>query len=260
MLGKVLKYDLKDSFKSLIPFYVVLMGLGVVARILGLFDEHSIMHTFYLLMNVTLIFLAGVSVLVSGMVSVKHYLENLFKDQGYLTHTLPVKKGTLLLSKVLSSAIILIMTVIVTSISLLIAFYYSGFFGDVFAFLGTTFAGTEAYKFLIFLCIYALVFYLATVLMIYAAIAIGHSRSNNKVFTSVGIGILFYFLMEFIYLAIVLITVAIEPTFIVNLDNGTFMLADLMSFLSIFMVVALIIGGIYYFISYKFMDKKLNLE
>ena len=105
MLGKVLKYDLKSLIKNLIPLYVVLFGLGLMIRILGLFDNVSVIAIVCGLMIVALVFVSFLSVLLTGVFSVKYYLENLFKDQAYLTHTLPVKKGTLLLSKVFSSLI-----------------------------------------------------------------------------------------------------------------------------------------------------------
>ena len=90
MLGKVLKYDLKSLIKNLIPLYVVLFGLGLMIRILGLFDNVSIIAIVCGLMIVALVLVSFLSVVLTGIFSVKYYLENLFKDQAYLTHTLPV--------------------------------------------------------------------------------------------------------------------------------------------------------------------------
>ena len=42
MLGKVLKYDLKALCRYLIPLYAVLFGLGIMIRLLGFFDNVSI--------------------------------------------------------------------------------------------------------------------------------------------------------------------------------------------------------------------------
>ena len=56
------------------------------------------------------------------------------------------------------------------------------------------------------------------------------------------------------------IIMIINPSFMSNLDNGTFMMKDLISFFSIFMFFTALLGGVYYYISYRFMDKKLNLE
>lgn len=260
MLGKVLKYDLKALCRYLIPLYAVLFGLGIMIRLLGFFDNVSIIAIICGLMIVALVVLSCLSFVLNGIFSVKYYLENLFKDEGYLTHTLPVKKGTLLFSKVLASLVTFSMTALVLIISLIVAFYQKGLFVDVVKVLNLSIYGMTVYEFLLFMIVYGIIGYVATILMVYAAIAIGYSRSSNKLVSSVVWGLIFYFVMEFLYLGLLGIIMIINPTFISNLDNSVFMMKDLIAFFSIFMVFTALIGGVYYYISYRFMDKKLNLE
>ena len=260
MLGKVLKYDLKALCRYLIPLYAVLFGLGIMIRLLGFFDNVSIIAIICGLMIVALVVLSCLSFVLNGIFSVKYYLENLFKDEGYLTHTLPVKKGTLLFSKVLASLVTFSMTALVLIISLIVAFYQKGLFVDVVKVLNLSIYGMSVYEFLLFMIVYGIIGYVATILMVYAAIAIGYSRSSNKLVSSVVWGLIFYFVMEFLYLGLLGIIMIINPTFISNLDNSVFMMKDLIAFFSIFMVFTALIGGVYYYISYRFMDKKLNLE
>lgn len=260
MLGKVLKYDLKALCRYLIPLYAVLFGLGIMIRLLGFFDNVSIIAIICGLMIVALVVLSCLSFVLNGIFSVKYYLENLFKDEGYLTHTLPVKKGTLLFSKVLASLVTFSMTALVLIISLIVAFYQKGLFVDVVKVLNLSIYGMTVYEFLLFMIVYGVIGYIVTILMVYAAIAIGYSRSSNKLVSSVVWGLIFYFVMEFLYLGLLGIIMIINPTFISNLDNSVFMMKDLITFFSIFMVFTALIGGVYYYISYRFMDKKLNLE
>lgn len=260
MLGKVLKYDLKALCRYLIPLYAVLFGLGIMIRLLGFFDNVSIIAIICGLMIVALVVLSCLSFVLNGIFSVKYYLENLFKDEGYLTHTLPVKKGTLLFSKVLASLVTFSMTTLVLIISLIVAFYQKGLFVEVVKVLNLSIYGMSVYEFLLFMIVYGVIGYVATILMVYAAIAIGYSRSSNKLVSSVVWGLIFYFVMEFLYLGLLGIIMIINPTFISNLDNSVFMMKDLIIFFSIFMVFTALIGGVYYYISYRFMDKKLNLE
>lgn len=260
MLGKVLKYDLKALCRYLIPLYAVLFGLGIMIRLLGFFDNVSIIAIICGLMIVALVVLSCLSFVLNGIFSVKYYLENLFKDEGYLTHTLPVKKGTLLFSKVLASLVTFSMTALVLIISLIVAFYQKGLFVDVVKVLNLSIYGMTVYEFLLFMIVYGIIGYVATILMVYAAISIGYSRSSNKLVSSVVWGLIFYFVMEFLYLGLLGIIMIINPTFISNLDNSVFMMKDLITFFSIFMVFTALIGGVYYYISYRFMDKKLNLE
>lgn len=260
MLGKVLKYDLKALCRYLIPLYAVLFGLGIMIRLLGFFDNVSIIAIICGLMIVALVVLSCLSFVLNGIFSVKYYLENLFKDEGYLTHTLPVKKGTLLFSKVLASLVTFSMTALVLIISLIVAFYQKGLFVEVVKVLNLSIYGMSVYEFLLFMIVYGVIGYIVTILMVYAAIAIGYSRSSNKLVSSVVWGLIFYFVMEFLYLGLLGIIMIINPTFISNLDNSVFMMKDLITFFSIFMVFTALIGGVYYYISYRFMDKKLNLE
>ena len=260
MLGKVLKYDLKALCRYLIPLYAVLFGLGIMIRLLGFFDNVSIIAIICGLMIVALVVLSCLSFVLNGIFSVKYYLENLFKDEGYLTHTLPVKKGTLLFSKVLASLVTFSMTALVLIISLIVAFYQKGLFVEVVKVLNLSIYGMSVYEFLLFMIVYGVIGYIVTILMVYAAISIGYSRSSNKLVSSVVWGLIFYFVMEFLYLGLLGIIMIINPTFISNLDNSVFMMKDLITFFSIFMVFTALIGGVYYYISYRFMDKKLNLE
>ena len=131
MLGKVLKYDLKALCRYLIPLYVVLLGLSMMIRFLGFFDNISVIAIICGLLIVALVMLFIFSFMLAGIFLVKYYLENLFKEQGYLTHTLPVKKGTLLFSKVLASLVVFIVTALVLIVSLVIAFYQEGLFEEV---------------------------------------------------------------------------------------------------------------------------------
>ncbi len=260
MLGKVLKYDLKALCRYLIPLYVVLLGLSMMIRFLGFFDNISVIAIICGLLIVALVMLFIFSFMLAGIFLVKYYLENLFKEQGYLTHTLPVKKGTLLFSKVLASLVVFIVTALVLIVSLVIAFYQEGLFEEVMKGFNLSIYGMKIYEFLLFMIVYGIIGYMTTILMVYASIAIGYSRSSNKLVSSVVCGLIFYFIMEFLYLGLLGIIMAINPSFIVSLDNNTFMMKDLISFLSIFMIFTALLGGVYYYISYRFMDKKLNLE
>ncbi len=260
MLGKVLKYDFKAVIKYLGPLYLVFIGFAIIIRFLSLFDVKGIIQIINALLIVGFVLLVAFSFVLTGIFCVKYYLENLFKDEGYLTHTLPVKKGTLLLSKVLTDLIFVLITFAIVVISVIVAFYQGGMFKELPAFLGQTFDGIKVYQFFLFIGFYGIIAYLTTILMVYAAIAIGFSKSTNKVFHSVKWALVFYFAMEFLYLGMLILLVVIRPAFVVHLESNMFMLTDLLNFLMIFMIFTACLGGIFYFTSYKFIEKKLNLE
>ena len=260
MLGKVLKYDLKALCRYLVPLYAVIFGLGIMTKLLSFFEKVSIINIILGLMIVALIFAVTFSFVLTGIFNIKHYLDNLFKDEGYLTHTPPVKRGTLLLSKVLASFITIVITFLVVIISLLIAFYQKGLFSDIIDLFNLDLGGLEFYKFMIYMMVYGLIGYLTTVLMVYASIAIGYSKNSNKLVSSVVWALIFYFGIEFLYLGVLGIVMFINPSFIASLEAESFLMIDLLNFFTIFMVFTCLLGLIFYYISYRFMDKKLNLE
>lgn len=260
MLGKVFKYDCKTVIRYLCPLYLVIAGFAVMIRLLGFFDKISVLQLINGLLIVGFVFLIGFSFLLTGIFCVKHYLENLFKDEGYLTHTLPVKKGTLLLSKVLVALLFIVLTFLVVVVSLIIAFYQGGMFKEALKGVSQMIYGMEVYKILFFFAIYSLIAFLTTLLMVYAAIAIGFSKSSNKIINSVVFGLIFYFAIEFIYLGVLAIVMGIHPSLITNLESNVFMMNDLLIFMSIFMILTFVLGGIFYYISYRFINKRLNLE
>ncbi len=260
MLGKVLKYDIKAIGRYLIPLYAVLLGLGIMIRILDFFEKVSVINIILGFMIAAFILLITFSFVLNGIFVIKLYLENLFKDEAYLTHTLPVKKNTLLISKVLTAMITLFLTFVVMMISLIIAFYYQGLMKDVIHILSQSFGGMEIYKVILYMAGYGLISYLTTILMVFAAIAIGYSKSSNKLGYSVIWAIIFYFGIEFLYLGLLGIVMSTNSSFITSLETNIFMMSDLLNFFTIFMIFTVLLGLGFYFISYKFINKRLNLE
>lgn len=260
MLGKVLKYDLKSVCRYLIPLYMVLLGLGLMIRILGFFENNAIINIILGIMIVALVLISAFSFVLNAIFVIKYFLDNLYKDEGYLTHTLPVKKGVLLSSKVLTALITAISTFIFLILSLLLAFYQKGLFDEIIKVFLENVGGSKLYEFFIFLGVYSLVGYLTTILMVFAAISIGYSKSSNKLVNSVVWALIFYFGMEFLYLGLLGGIMWISPEFITSLEGNTFIMKDLLNFFMIFMIFTVLIGIIYYLISYRFMSKKLNLE
>ena len=113
MLGKLLKYDLKWIYKLVIVFYAL-------AFIFSLFSRMFLSIGDSLLWSILSKISSGiaVSMLVSSIINTLmrswvRFVRNIYKDEGYLTNTLPVSKRDIYLSKVLSSIIIMLTTTIV---------------------------------------------------------------------------------------------------------------------------------------------------
>ena len=123
MLLKVLKYDLKFTYKNLIIFYTLSLFFALLGRICGIFDNSGIMLILSKINNGVAISMI-VSVIINNLMRVwARLVLNFYKDESYLTHTLPVKKSTLYLSKVLCGIITMLTSTVVIAASLLICYY-----------------------------------------------------------------------------------------------------------------------------------------
>ena len=101
MLGKLLKYDLKWSYKNLIIFYALSIILAIITRLMSLIENSIIFMVITKICSGTLIAIF-VNIFINNFIRVwARVIRNLYKDESYLTHTLPVSRKTILHQKFL---------------------------------------------------------------------------------------------------------------------------------------------------------------
>ena len=104
MLRKLLKYDFRSSFSIMGIFYLVMAG----AFLLGLlFKQLKVQQLLGGMAAVLMI--AGISVIFAALaIAVVRFHKNLYGAEGYLMQTLPVGKGSLILSKAITAYALLL--------------------------------------------------------------------------------------------------------------------------------------------------------
>ena len=103
MLKKLLKYDLENIFKFLIIFYSLALFFAILTRIFFSIDNSLVMNLLGHVTSGTAISMMCSIVINNLMRLWVRFKSNFYGDESYLTHTLPVDKKTLYLSKTLSS-------------------------------------------------------------------------------------------------------------------------------------------------------------
>ena len=123
MLKKLLKYDLKYMIKNMAVFYILSIFFAITTRIL--FDmEQSIIIKILGQISVGCMFSMVVSTIINTIMrSWVRFRDSLYKDEAYLTHTLPVTKKELYNSKFIQTLIFFIIGFIIVLISLFITYY-----------------------------------------------------------------------------------------------------------------------------------------
>ena len=123
MLMKLLKYDLKYMIKNMGIFYILSIFFAITTRILFNMDQSVIIN---LIGQISLgcMFSMIASTLINTMMrSWIRFRDSLYKDEAYLTHTLPVTKNELYNSKFIQTLIFFIIGFVIILVSLFITYY-----------------------------------------------------------------------------------------------------------------------------------------
>lgn len=188
MLGKLMKYDLKWIYKAVVVFYCLAFIFSAIAFALGRIENSTLFSILSAVSN-GFAFGMAISALINCIMrSWARFVHNIYKDEAYLTHTLPVSKGTIYLSKILSSIICTFTTTAVSTLCIIFYFYNNKAVSDQFKeTLKTTAASVNSSVFSIMLIIFA-VFALETIFILftgYAGIIIGHKSNKGKMIKSI---------------------------------------------------------------------------
>lgn len=134
MLSKLMKHEWKSTWKlpaGLCAFVLIMTGLGCLSFRLPMWrtlaDERFSSFTFFDLLAVGLLITYFFSIVISGVAVTIYfairYYRNLFTNEGYLTHTLPVTSGQLIASKGLVSIFWNLALCLLTFVSVYILLY-----------------------------------------------------------------------------------------------------------------------------------------
>ena len=123
MLNKLLKYDLKYMVKNMSVFYILSIFFAITTRILFSMNQ-SFMINLLGQISVGCMFSMVASILINTMMrSWVRFRDSIYKDESYLTHTLPVTKNDIYNSKFIQTFIFFIISFIIIIISLFITYY-----------------------------------------------------------------------------------------------------------------------------------------
>lgn len=114
MFKKLLKYDFRSVFSiwwiAAVSILALAIPTGLVTRNLATANYTSYGETFSILWLYVYYFLSIAFAFLTTVLIFIRYYSNFFKDEGYLTFTLPVKRSTLYLSKLVSAFLVNLMT------------------------------------------------------------------------------------------------------------------------------------------------------
>lgn len=267
MIRKLLKYDLKAIARYLLPLYVVFLAISFVNGFIKPFDILDNASGFNLQVLISIMLIIIFYIMMFGIllgtiiIQIQRFQKNLLSDEGYLSFTLPVKTWQHVLSKLISSLmwIILSILVILFAFSIMTRVSIPGLIDALtvsFNEIGMVF-GSSGY---IIMPVYLILVLVQMWLTICNSITIGHHFENHKIIASFATYFIFYFITQaltiitaIIYLLITFGSFENVPMNAATIPNGGFLLGSLT------ILIGLIAIGHYLSLNY-FLKNKLNLE
>lgn len=266
MLGKLIKYDLKAVSWLLIPLHILLIAASILARFIITSGAYLRTPNAILIMEVAgYMILFVIVTYVTAFMIVYRFYKNLFSDEGYLTHTLPVTPGQHLLSKTLSGVIWMLIDYFVILASISIVILVPGVLENSQELIAEMDKALEMPSILFWstTLLLGLLSCVTNVVFYYLCITLGQLFSKHRVIAA----IIIYFALS--TLAGVLSTIIMIVVGLMPMSMGfhsslvayeTDVAGNLMRMYiatAIFTLVGTIIS---YIISYYILNKKVNLE
>jgi len=263
MLKNLLKYDLNNIYKVLIVFYVLSLFFAILSRIFLNIENSFIVNVIGQICSgttIAMIFNILINNLMRLWVRFKH---NFYGDESYLTHTLPIDKKILYLSKTLASIITLLSSVIVIGLSLFIAYYSKEnieFVKNLLLPLATVYESTVVAIILafIFVCFLEIMNMLQSG---YVGIVLGHRKNNNKMVFSILFGFGTYLLTQ-MFTVLVVFVVALFNKDLMNLFYTMESLNVDTIKICIYLAIIIYTLNIFvlYFVNSKLFSKGVNVD
>lgn len=275
MLGKLIKHEIKMTSRTFLPIYALALLLAPIERIsVTLLDTgigRQLDDPWKTIVAITFFFISlayALSLMAAGFASafliINRFYKSMTTNEGYLTHTLPVKTSELIWAKAITAIIWTIISVIVIGIAVLILTVGTEgwnevvrVFPELYANFMNTYGSQINFVLIGFEFILAAIanglFFIFTV---YASIAIGQLFSKHKVAAAIGA----YFLIDVaIQFITSLTTIPVAES--VNISNLTdFATFATNRFMPYSIALTAVLAAILYFVTWYIFKNKLNLE
>lgn len=260
MLKKLMKYDFKTLSNALLPIYLISLILSVIARITSELTEKIAILRIPSNFILTLSVLTSIGIVFATfIVGIMKFYNSMVKDEGYLTHTLPVKKSNLILSKLITMSLFQIVSLLISFVTLYISLKLNE--TEIFKMVKDLITEIVRYNnWIVLLMILSFIFgYINNILLMYTSISLGQKHNSNKLVYSVIYGIVIYNISQIISV-IFLVPLMFNDYIMTELEKQIPESSVLNLVLLISIFITIVMSVIYFIITKKMLEKKLNLE
>ncbi len=262
MLGKLYKYEWKATARLFIPFYIAMLVFSLINRVfLQINVQDSWLAIPAGMMMFAFVMITVATLALTVIIMIQRFYKNLMGDEGYLMFTLPVKPWQHIVSKLLIVCVWTFLSLFVVIIALLAMLGNREVFAEMSR-IYNGFVNTEM-PFNKWLAVAGLLVTLiastiASILQVYAAIALGQLFAKHKLVASFGAYLVLNVVLQILvslafglgYLAFpsaFVMTEMPKTSFFVLMFWGT-------------MAINIITGAGFFFLTNYILKKRLNLQ
>ena len=263
MLGKLLKYDFKNLYKTLLPIYLITLVITILTVIFNnLSDTSNLFSTLNALMILSYVVILMVLLVGTFFLSIRGFYLDFATERGYLINTLPVKKSTIITSKFITGVVTMLSSIVVMFISILILVIGNGEWTSFANGIANIFRDipSDAVVMLILMTVLMIVAYISGLAVCYLSIALGQLKNTNKLGYSFIAYIILYIIYEMYFTFSLTFIGMISPDFVNSLDNEIGVISSVNILFGILIGLVIIITAIITPITNYILKNKLNLE
>ena len=264
MLIKLLKYDLKYMIKNMSVFYILSIFFAITTRLLSLPEQTVMISILSKISSGCMIAMIANIIINVMMRSWVRFRDSLYKDEAYLTHTLPVTKNDLYNSKFIQTLIFFFIGFVIILLSLFVAYYTQDSWQVIKEYIKTITMGFNmSTAFFITIAIVLIFLELFNAIQCgFLGIILGYKRNNGKIGFSVLFGFIIYLVAQTLVLGLVFVYGLFDTTVMELFKSGTISID-----VNAFKVLAIVSSILYLIIIFsmsiigkKLLNKGVNIE
>lgn len=274
MLKKLIKHEFKATAKIMGLLFGAVLLLSVLTSIsLKLPEGNKFFDTIKAVLIAVYVVVMFGMMFAGILLLIFRFYNNMLKDQGYLTHTLPVKMWQHIVAKMLTYFVWIVAAVVVAAVSLGIFLMGTGVvnfsqIGEVMSEIGTSLEQyPQIITILLWILVLGIVQIFANILCLFASMSMGQLFGKHRVAGSVASYIGLNYIIGIFTSFIMYLPMNSFEGQINALDEAT-NIADMIQifqnmlngFFVITLVVELVLIALYFGITHFMLTRKLNLE
>jgi len=264
MLEKLLKYDLKYMIKNMSVFYILAIFFAITTRLLSLPEQSVMIGILSKISSGCMIAMIANIVINVMMRSWVRFRDSLYKDEAYLTHTLPVTKNDLYNSKLIQTLIFFFVGFVISLLSLFIAYYTQDSWQVIKEYVKTITTGFNmSTAFFIIMAIVLIFLELFNAIQCgFLGIILGYRRNNGKLGFSVLYGFIAYLIAQTLVLGLVFIYGLFDES-VMELFKSATINIDVNAFKVLAIIASILYLSIIFNMSIickKLLNKGVNIE